>query len=130
MDAVAQVELVEGKGVRDSADQGRKRQVTILEKEVWDALMDRFGADLDPVTRRANLLVSGIELAETRGKTLCIGDCEIRIYGETKPCERMDEALPGLQEAMYPEWKGGAFGEVVVGGMIETGYGVHWKRAE
>ena len=128
MDAVAQAELVAGKGVRDSADQGRKRQVTLLEKEVWDALMAQLGGDLDPKIRRANLLVSGVQLADTHGQTLCIGGCEIRIYGETKPCERMDAALPGLKEAMFADWKGGAFGEVIVGGSIATGDGVRWKE--
>lgn len=126
MDEVKMAELVEGRGVKGSADQGGKRQVTILSKEVWEDLMAQFHSDLDPATRRANLLVSGMKLEETRGQTLCVGDCQIRIYNDTAPCERMDEAIMGLQEAMRPNWKGGAFGEVVKGGEIREGDVVSW----
>lgn len=127
MDAVDSVELVENRGLADSADQGGRRQVTIIEQEVWAELMRQFGASLPPVTRRANLMVRDIMFANMRGKVLCVGDCRIRIYGETKPCERMDEALPGLKDAMYPDWRGGAFGEVIGGGVIKLGDLVAWE---
>ena len=65
-------------------------------------------------------------LARRRGRTLAVGDCRIRILGETKPCERMDEALPGLRALMYPDWGGGAFGEVVGGGELRVGDEVRW----
>lgn len=128
MDEVETADLVEGRGVKGSADQGGKRQVTILSKEVWEDLMAHFHSDLDPATRRANLLVSGMKLEETRGQTLCVGDCQIRIYNDTAPCERMDEAIMGLQAAMRPNWKGGAFGEVVKGGEIREGDVVRWLK--
>ncbi len=126
MDPMEQAELIAGKGLRGNADQGRKRQVTIIEQEVWDELMRSFGAELSPSTRRANLMISGISLENSRKKHLQIGECLIRIYGETKPCERMDEALSGLKDAMYDHWKGGAFGEVITGGKIRVGDRVKW----
>lgn len=126
MDPVLQAQLKANVGLVGNANQGGKRQVTLIEQEGWEYLMAVMGADLDPSARRANLLVSGIRLADSRHKTLGIGNCRIRIYGETKPCERMDEAWLGLQEAMRDNWAGGAFGEVLDDGQIAVGDRVEW----
>ena len=42
-------------------------------------------------------------------------------FGETLPCGQMDAAMPGLRTAMGPRWYGGAYAEVVSGGMIQLG---------
>ncbi len=126
MDPVSRAALKAGQGMEGNADQGGKRQVTLLEQEIWDRLMAEVGASLDPAARRANLLLSGIRLANTRGQILLVGDCRIRIYGETRPCEQMEEAWPGLQSAMRDNWAGGAFGEILDDGEITVGAAVRW----
>ena len=128
MDAMSSAKLKAGRGLIGNANQGGRRQVTILEKEIWDALMQQFESDLEPHKRRANLLVTGIDLARTNGRTLRIGNARIRIYGETKPCEQMDALIPGLKEAMYPDWKGGAFGEALDDNEINVGDSVAWEE--
>lgn len=127
MDPKKEIELVSDRGIRENANQGGRRQVTIIEQEVWHALMETVGADLEPWRRRANLMVSGHPLRDSRGKILRIGACRIVIKGETKPCNRMDEAFQGLREAMFPEWRGGAFGQVLDDGMIRVGDPVSWE---
>ncbi|MGE0355013.1 MAG: MOSC domain-containing protein [Gemmatimonadales bacterium] len=121
MDPVPSATLIAGQGFLGSSDQGGKRQVTILEEEAWARMMAATGGSLDPSARRANLLVRGVALKGARGRILTIGACRIRIHGETRPCERMDEALPGLRAAMSPDWNGGVFGEILEGGEIRVG---------
>lgn len=127
MDSVPTATLVAGRGLAGNADQGRRRQVTIIEHEVWDGLMRQLGASISPAARRANLLVRGIRLAETRDRVLRVGGCRLRIAGETRPCERMDEALEGLRGALAVNWGGGVFAEVLDDGEIAVGDAVEWE---
>ncbi|HTQ79907.1 MAG TPA: MOSC domain-containing protein [Thermoanaerobaculia bacterium] len=138
MDPKERAELVAGRGLVGNADQGRRRQVTLIEEERWaDALAEiaeipevaELGAHLDPRTRRANLLISGFPLKGTRGRILTIGACRLRILGETRPCERMDEACRGLRKALDPDWRAGAFAEVLTGGEIALGDELAWEEA-
>ena len=126
MDAVRVARLVQGHGLEGNANQGGRRQVTILEREVWEALMASLGGDLSPARRRANLLVSGVRLEASGGRVLRVGGHRIRILGETRPCERMDQALEGLRAAMTGNWRGGAYGEVLDDGEIQVGDSVDW----
>lgn len=128
MDPVRELQL-DARGIVGNADRGGWRQVTILENEVWEAHMARLGGALDPAERRANILVAGCPLMGARGRVLRLGDCRLAIRGETKPCERMDEALPGLRAVMFPDWGGGAFGRVLTEGTIRVGDAVAWDDA-
>ena len=127
MDAAESATLVAGRGIVGNANQRGRRQVTLIEREVWEALVSGLGSDLDPAARRANLMVSGLPLSGTRGRTLRVGAVRLRVLGETKPCERMEEALPGLQAAMRPDWRGGAFAEVLDDGEIRVGDPAEWE---
>ena len=129
MDAVPTAELVAGEGVKGSADRRGKRQVTLIEREAWSAMMAELSADVPPAARRANVMLSGVRLADTRGRVLRLGSTRIRIAGETLPCERMEEACTGLRAVMRPDWRGGAFGEVITGGIISVGDIAAWEVA-
>ena len=126
MDFTRTVRLVPGRGLEGSADNNRYRSVTLIEREVWEQLMRQTGGTAPPSSRRANLLVSGIPLADSRGRILRVGAVRLEIRGETKPCEQMERVVAGLQQAMYPNWGGGAFALVLDDGYISVGDVVEW----
>ncbi|MDH5757944.1 MAG: MOSC domain-containing protein [Gemmatimonadota bacterium] len=120
MDSASSVECVAEKGIVGSADQRGRRQVTVIEKETFDEVGKTL-PDARPVMRRANVMVSGIRLEGTRGRILRMGPVRIRIEGETRPCERMDEQCPGLTAALDPHWRGGVYGVVLDDGEVRVG---------
>lgn len=126
MDRVLFAEAVPGRGLAGNANQGGKRQVTLIDEERWREAEAELGVRVDPSARRANVMLRGIDLEGARGRSLRIGAAVIRIYNETRPCELMDEAQPGLRAALMPRWRGGAFGEVLTGGVIRIGDAAEW----
>jgi MOSC domain-containing protein YiiM len=127
MDPVDSALLEVDRGLSGNANRGGKRQVTIISKERWAELIDALGANLPPGARRANLMVSGIDLENSRGRVLRVGGTRLKINGETRPCEQMEAAHAGLQELMKERWGGGAFAEVLDGGEIRVGNGVGFE---
>lgn len=129
MDPTEQVTVEAGKGIEGNANQGGWRQVTVVEAEVFDDLAERLDPAVSGAMRRANVMVRGVRLADCRGRILHLGDCRIEMRGETVPCERMDEALPGLRAALKDGWGGGAFGRVLDDGEIRVGDPAWWEDA-
>lgn len=127
MEPVDGATLVEGRGLEGNANQGGRRQVTLLEQEAWEKMMSLLRVDADPAIRRANLLVSGIGLAHSRGQVLKVGSCRLLVRGETRPCRRMEEALSGLRALMRENWRGGIYTEVLQGGKIALDEPVCWE---
>ena len=121
MDAVQTADAIAGRGLVGNADQGRRRQITIIDEAAWREAASETGADVDPSKRRANVMLRGIPLADSRGRLLRLGTCLVRILGETRPCEQMEEAQAGLRKALSPNWRAGVFGEIVEGGAIHVG---------
>ena len=130
MDPTDSVRTIPGRGLEGNADTSRTRQVTLIEREIWEELMKQTGKAASPSVRRANLLVSGITLADSRGRILRIGRVRFRIAGEAKPCERMEQAVPGLLSVMFPQWNGGAYAQVLDEGEIVVGDTVEWLAEE
>lgn len=127
MDSLDRAELEPGAGLVGNADRRTRRQVTLIEAERWEDVCAELGAPhLDPRLRRANLLVRGVRLAESRGRVLKVGSARVLVHGETRPCRLMEDAHPGLQRTLEPEWRGGVYAEVVEGGPIAVGDPVEW----
>jgi MOSC domain-containing protein YiiM len=97
------------------------RQITVLFRDGWDDACRDVGAELPWVTRRANLLVANLERPREAGGFLHIGDAELQITMETRPCDLMERSYTGLRAALQPDWRGGVCCVVRRGGEIKLG---------
>ncbi len=121
---VPQVEALLDKGLDGDHPRGGKRHVTLLSVEAWQETMRELGADLPASARRANLVVRGIDLVASMGRTIRIGTVELQIEGETTPCDLMELQKKGLRQALEPHMRGGVFGAVTAGGPLTPGMSV------
>ena len=95
MDTAESATFVTDAGIVGCANQGGTRQVTVIEQEVFERIRKTL-PDAEPIMRRANVMVSGIRLQNTREQILTLGGVRLLIKGETRPCERMDAQCQGL----------------------------------
>ena len=98
-----------------------KRQVTMMERDDWDAAMAELGHSIAWQERRVNLLLDGIDIPQLRGTRVAIGAVELEITVECDPCSRMETIATGLKAALTPDWRGGACARVRVAGRIAIG---------
>lgn len=99
----------------------KNRQVTVISADVWDRVCAELGAEIAWTTRRANLLVRGVELPRREGARLAVGGLELEVTMETGPCDRMDEQYQGLTAVLRPEWRGGVACRVLNDAEIRIG---------
>ncbi len=97
------------------------RQVTVLFKDSWEAACAELNVELPWTTRRANVYVAGILPMECVDKHLQIGSVLLEVTGETRPCDIMEAAQPGLRTALEPEWRGGVTCRVLRSGAVQRG---------
>ena len=97
------------------------RQITVLSADAWGDVCAELDAEVPWTFRRANLLVEGLDLKETEGARIVIGDVELEVTEEVDPCKRMDEQHQGLTAALVPDWRGGAGCRVLSSGTIKVG---------
>ena len=106
---------------RGRLESHRDRQVTVLSADAWQAACDELAASLPWTTRRANLLVQGVELPRQSGRRLTVGGLELEVTMETEPCSRMDQQHQGLTQALKPDWRGGVCCRVLNDAEISVG---------
>ena len=122
MHLLEEAEVTTASGIANDP-KGKKpsRQVTVVSAESWAAVCKELGKDVPWTLRKANLLIDGISLPESKGKTLTVGEVEMQITFETTPCHVMDEGEEGLKNALIPDWRGGVLCKVIKEGNIKCG---------
>ncbi len=70
--------VVPGGGLTTENRPAGTREVTLMSIEAWRDVCSELQADLPWHTRRANLLIEGLDLGKTIGQTLSIGAVRVR----------------------------------------------------
>ena len=123
-----QIKATEGIGLegdRYAANKGKwsepepqaKRQVTLIERENIDALLNEHGIEVDPALLRRNIVTQGVNLNDLVGITFQIGD--VRLQGEElcEPCSYMESfSKQGVLKGLVN--KGGLRAQILQGGKI------------
>lgn len=130
--SLEQVEVSTAAGVAgDTRGKPGLRQVTVLSASAWLEACAIAATDLPWLARRANVLIDGLDLRQAAGAVLHLGDdIELLVTGELDPCQRMDEAAPGLRLALAPDWRGGLTCRVRRGGLLTVGARARLQKAD
>ena len=121
MREIDRAEAALGAGIAGDLPVRAERGITLISREQWDDAMRELNADLPWHTRRANVLVEGLRLSDLVGLVVKLGEVELHIHGETKPCGLMDKLYDGLQTALKPDMRAGVHGQVIFAGSFAVG---------
>ena len=122
MELVNRVSATVNGGIEPNREVKPHRGITFISSEQWAEVQQELNEpELPWHTRRANVLVEGLVLADLIGKTVQVGEVVVDIKLETEPCGLMDQLRDGLRKTLEPACRGGVHGQIVQGGSIGVG---------
>ena len=121
MREIARAEATVDAGIAGDIPVKPERGITFISAEQWRDVEAALERPLAWHTRRANVLVEGLPLADLIGRTIRCGAVSVHVLKETKPCVLMDILQPGLKPALQPECRGGVHGRVLSSGAFAVG---------
>jgi len=125
--AVSEARAVAGAGLeRDRNFQpdgglAHERQVTLIEREVLDALARDHGMELAPGEHRRNVVTTGVALNDLVDAEFRVGPVRLRGVELCEPCKYLENLTgrPGLLRALVH--RGGLVARILDGGVIRAG---------
>lgn len=120
--AVDAAEIVADHGIFGDwrARAGSRRQVTLVDADVLEAVGTALGLDVPPGASRRQVTVRGLGVLAPVGHRLAIGEVILEVTMACDPCDQMEVAIgPGGRGAL--EGRGGLCARVVTGGTIRPG---------
>ena len=125
---VDQVEAVPGKGLAGdryfmgegtfSTKPGPDREVTLIEVEALEALLQEAKIELKPNQARRNLVTRGVPLNHLVGQEFAVGDVVLRGLRLCEPCNHLEKLTSeGVNKGLVH--RGGLRAQVVKGGNLK-----------
>jgi len=120
--ALAEAEVVTDFGIAGDwrSHHRNSRQLTLIEEEGLLATAGRLGLAVSPGSSRRQVVVRGVSLNATVGKTLRLAEVVVAVTDLCDPCENMERTIgPGARLAMAA--RGGVCARVIQGGTLRVG---------
>jgi len=115
---VDSVEVTEGGVVGDRYD--KARDLTLIEAEALEGLLDDTGVELSPAEVRRQVLTRGIRLNDLVGERFTVGEVECVGQELCEPCNHLQGlTYPGVLRGLVH--RGGLRADIVSGGRIAVG---------
>lgn len=113
--------VVEGFGIEGDFRSARPdRHVTLIDEETLRAVERQLGVTISAGGSRRQIVVRGMALNPTVGKTLRIGEVVLAVTSFCDPCEKMEWKIGSGARTALAE-RGGVCARVVVGGVMRPG---------
>jgi len=102
------------------------RQITLIEAEAIEALERELGLVLLPGETRRNLLTRGVALNHLVGREFRVGEVRLRGFELCEPCGSLARMTgkPQIQPGLVH--RGGLRAEILEGGLLRVGDGIHF----
>ena len=128
--SLSEVRAVPGRGLEGdryfnqvgtySAEPGPDREVTLIEREVLQALERERGIQLGPEDCRRNIVTSGVSLRDLVGREFRVGSVTLRGIRICEPCAYLESlTTPGVLQALVH--RGGLRAQILTDGLIRAG---------
>ena len=120
--ALSSAEVVTDYGLQGDwrSHSGNSRQLTLIEEEGLLATGRELRSAVPDGASRRQVVVRGLTLNATVGKTLLLGPVVVAVTALCHPCENMERTIgPGAQLAMAN--RGGVSARVLQGGTLRPG---------
>jgi MOSC domain-containing protein YiiM len=105
------------------------REVTLIEGETLDALLEEHGLQLRVDQHRRNLTVRGVRLDELLGERFSVGEVVLEGIKDCPPCEHLEQ-LTGKRVIRPLLERGGLRARILVGGTLRLGDAVAVQQPE
>lgn len=106
-------------GVAD--DYRGAQQITVITQESWDEVCKELNTKLHWTSSNAQLLIEGIDLVDSGGDILRIGNFYLEIIEANIPDANLENVYVGLKKALEPNWRAGVVAKVYSEGIVNEG---------
>ena len=130
MEGMDEVVAVAGRGVEGdryfkeigffSHNKGVRRQLTLFEVEVLEAIKRDQNTDISPSDCRMNLGTRNVPLSHLVGREFRVGEAILRGVELNEPCQHLEDVV-GKRLIPYLIHRSGLFAEILRGGIIRPG---------